>query len=136
MAVRELVIPFIRAADDAAEQKHTGTTYKTPSGESHNVLVDYQKPAELVEKLKLSMPDAGQGKDGLLETIDKVLKYSVNTWDQGFMDKLFASNTPVGVISDLVLSVLNTNVSRCRGTSEEEHLLTMRSFMCTRFRLL
>lgn len=111
MAVRDLIIPFIRSADDAAEQKHTGRTYRDPSGEDRNVLVDYQKPKDLVEKLKLSMPGEGQGKEGLLDTIEKVLKYSVNTWDQGFMDKLFASNTPVGVISDLVLSVLNTNVS-------------------------
>jgi glutamate decarboxylase len=114
MAVKDLIIPFIRAADDAAEQKHTGQTYRAPSGEEHNALVDYQKPKDLFEKLKLNMPGEGQGKEGLLDTIDKVLKYSVNTWDQGFLDKLFASNTPVGVISDLVLSVLNTNVSKCR----------------------
>ncbi|KAL2210890.1 PLP-dependent transferase [Sarocladium strictum] len=110
MAVRDLIIPFIKSADDAAAQKHTGQTYRTASGKEHNTLVDFQKPAEMIEKLKLSMPGEGQGKEGLLETIDKVLKYSVNTWDQGFLDKLFASNTPVGVISDLVLSVLNTNL--------------------------
>lgn len=94
-AVRELIIPFIRDADDAAAQKHTGTTYRKPSGEEHNVLVDYQKPADLVSRLKFSLPDAGKGKEGLLDTIEKVLKYSVNTWDQGFMDKLFSTNTPV-----------------------------------------
>lgn len=93
--MRELVIPFIKAADDAAAQKHTGTTYRAPSGEERNVLVDYLKPADLVARLKLSLPEGGEGKEGLLDTIDKVLKFSVNTWDQGFMDKLFSTNTPV-----------------------------------------
>ena len=45
----------------------------------------------------------------LAETIDKVLEYSVNTWNPGFLDKLYASNNPIGVISDLLLSILNTN---------------------------
>lgn len=45
----------------------------------------------------------------LFEIIDKVLKYSVNTWNPGFLDKLYASNNPIGVISDILLSMLNTN---------------------------
>jgi glutamate decarboxylase len=45
----------------------------------------------------------------LFQTIDKVLQYSVNTWNPGFLDKLYASTNPVGVVSDLILSVLNTN---------------------------
>lgn len=47
--------------------------------------------------------------DELFEVITKVLKYSVNTWNPGFLDKLYASNQPIGVISDMILSVLNTN---------------------------
>jgi hypothetical protein len=43
--------------------------------------------------------------------VQKILKYSVNTWDQGFLDKLYASTNAVGVVSELILSVLNTNVS-------------------------
>jgi len=38
------------------------------------------------------------------------LQYSVNTWDQGFLDKLYASTDAPGVVSELVLAVLNTNV--------------------------
>lgn len=45
----------------------------------------------------------------LFRHIDNVLKYSVNTWNHGFLDKLYASNNPIGVISDVILSVLNTN---------------------------
>lgn len=74
------------------------------------MLVDQLKPADLVNRLKMTLPEEGKGKQGLLDSIARILKYSVNTWDQGFMDKLFSTNTPVGVVSDLVLSVLNTNL--------------------------
>ena len=45
----------------------------------------------------------------LFRHIDNVLKYSVNTWNPGFLDKLYASTNPIGVVSDILLSVLNTN---------------------------
>lgn len=47
--------------------------------------------------------------DKLQVLLDKVLQYSVNTWNPGFLDKLYASNNPIGVVSDMILSVLNTN---------------------------
>ncbi|KAL2883107.1 Glutamate decarboxylase 2 [Colletotrichum sp. CLE4] len=110
-AVKGLIVPYIRAADEAAGQKPSGYTSVDIEGVPSNVLVDTQKPEALVEKLKLSLPEGdGLGKEGLLDVVQKILRYSVNTWDQGFMDKLYASNTPVGVVSDLVLSVLNTNL--------------------------
>lgn len=67
-------------------------------GEPQNVLIDSKKPSELVAKLKFLLPEEGLGKDGLLQSIEKLLKYSVNTWDQGFMDKLYASTTPVSTL--------------------------------------
>lgn len=42
--------------------------------------------------------------------MDKILRYSVNTWDQGFLDKLYASTDAAGVASELILAVLNTNL--------------------------
>lgn len=72
--------------------------------------MDPQTPDQLSSLLKLDLPENGVGRDGLLELVERTLKYSVNTWDQGFMDKLYASTTPVGVISELVLAILNTNV--------------------------
>ncbi|KAK6863829.1 glutamate decarboxylase [Apiospora arundinis] len=110
-AVKSLIIPYVRSADEAALVKTTGQVSKDGQGRPQNTLVDTQKPAELIEKLKLSLPEAeGRGKEGLLATIQDVLKYSVNTWDQGFLDKLYASTNAVGVVSELLLSVLNTNV--------------------------
>ncbi|QYS96119.1 Glutamate decarboxylase [Trichoderma simmonsii] len=109
-SVQQLIIPFIKAADDAAAHKATGNLGLNANGEPHNVLIDSKKPSDLVARLKFLLPEEGLGKDGLLQGIERLLKYSVNTWDQGFMDKLYASNTPVGVVADLILSVLNTNL--------------------------
>ena len=73
-------------------------------------MVDYHTPKELGPVLDLKLEDEGVGKAGLLDLVERTLQYSVNTWDQGFMDKLYASTNPVGVVSELVLGVLNTNV--------------------------
>ena len=72
--------------------------------------MEYHKPQKLAQLLSVSLPSQGRGKEGLLKSIQDVLQYSVNTWDQGFLDKLYASTDPVGVVSELVLAVLNTNV--------------------------
>ena len=93
VAVRQLIIPFVRDADAAATLRSTGKD--DLATESRNVLVDQFEPADLAAKLKFVLPNEGQGKEGLLDGIAKVLRYSVNTWDQGFMDKLYSSNTPV-----------------------------------------
>jgi len=45
--------------------------------------------------MNFELPGNGKGKDGLLSTVEQVLKYSVNTWDQGFLDKLYASTNAV-----------------------------------------
>lgn len=45
-----------------------------------------------MKQLAFSLPEKdGLGRAGLLDAIQQVLKYSVNTWDQGFLDKLYAS---------------------------------------------
>jgi glutamate decarboxylase len=64
----------------------------------------------LKQLLDFNVQDAGQGKDGVLQAVEKILQYSVNTWDQGFLDKLYASTNAVGVASELLLAALNTNV--------------------------
>lgn len=72
---------------------------------------DLLPPAKLQAHLRDILPSAeGTGKDGLLAAISQVLTYSVNTWDQGFLDKLYSSPTPVGVVAEMLLAVLNTNV--------------------------
>lgn len=73
----------------------------------------YHEPRKLKQVFSAQDPlfETGLKHDqaALFKYIDNVLHYSVNTWNPGFLDKLYASNNPIGVISDIVLSVLNTN---------------------------
>lgn len=93
------MLPYIASAD-------TGTG-------AGKLIVESLPPKELDAVFDLDLPSGeGKGKDGLLSVVRKVLKYSVNTWNPGFMDKLYASTDPVGVCSELVLAVLNTNVCK------------------------
>ena len=87
-AVQSLIIPFIRLADEDAAIKYTGHSPRS-------TLVEQHKPEKLVNLIKFDLPSKGKGKDGLLETVEQVLRYSVNTWDQGFLDKLYASTNAV-----------------------------------------
>lgn len=60
-------------------------------------MVEYHTPGELKELFGFVLPDGdvksegegggeGKGKEGLLEVVEKVLRFSVNTWDQGFCE--------------------------------------------------
>ncbi|SLM36545.1 plp-dependent transferase [Lasallia pustulata] len=109
-AVQSLLIPFIRAADEDAATKGIGHGLQVNGGGPRTALVEHHKPAKLTQLLDFQLPDAGKGREGLLASLEKILQYSVNTWDQGFLDKLYASTDAVGIASELILAVLNTNV--------------------------
>lgn len=86
-----------------------------PNSPSYNPasLGTYHEPQELKEVFTKNeeLLHKGVKNDSakLIDQIDKVLKYSVNTWNPGFLDKLYASNNPIGVVGDIILSMLNTN---------------------------
>ena len=82
----------------------------TLPGKSKTVLVDSQHPHELQKQLKLNIPSVGQGDAGLLQSVGAILDSSVNTWNVGFLDKLYASPDAAGLASELLLATLNTNV--------------------------
>lgn len=69
-----------------------------------------REPYEVSKALGLDLPTIGQGQEGIADLLERVLAYSVNTWGQGFLSKLYAEPTPLGPISELILGVLNTNV--------------------------
>jgi len=94
-AVQSLIIPFIKAADEDALTKPTGHGLSVPGGGPRTALVEHHKPEKLVSLLNFELPGDGTGKDGLLATVKQVLKCSVNTWDQGFLDKLYSSTNAV-----------------------------------------
>ena len=92
--------------DAALKGSPNGTSGSTDQDPSINPL----EPKELIKRLGFALPDEGLGKDGLTDILQKILQYSVNTWSQGFLHKLYATTNPIGVVSELILAVLNTNV--------------------------
>jgi len=103
-------VPFIRSADQAAPLKVTGNSSQTPDGQGKNVLVEQLAPDSLLEKFNFNLPEKGRGREGLLKMVRDVLRYSVNTWDQGFLDKLYSSNNAVCQFS--LLLCLDTDFPR------------------------
>ena len=91
-------MPFIKSADEDAAVKHTGHGLAVSGGGPRTSLVEHHKPERLSSLMDFQLPQEGKGKDGLLETVEQVLKYSVNTWHQGFLDKLYSSTSAVGRI--------------------------------------
>ncbi|KAL4754001.1 hypothetical protein BDW72DRAFT_201004 [Aspergillus terricola var. indicus] len=115
--VEDLLIPFIRSADKdtlGPTVPQNGVSKSNRSNGDHALvgtpLVDYKEPEELQDILQLDLPEQGTGQTGLTSVLRKVLRYSVNTWHQGFLDKLYASTNAPGVASELILAALNTNV--------------------------
>lgn len=98
--VKPKILEFIEKSDFNSD-KYEGDSL----GKYHSpqfLKLQFEQQDSLVEGIK-------GDKTSLSIFLDKVLKYSVNTWNPGFLDKLYASNNPIGVISDIILSILNTN---------------------------
>ncbi|GEQ70428.1 hypothetical protein JCM33374_g4105 [Metschnikowia sp. JCM 33374] len=95
------ILSYVASADSGSEDYKQGS------------LGSYHEPQFLKEIFTTDegISEKGLQKDQkrLFNNIDNVLKYSVNTWNPGFLDKLYASNNPIGVVGDIILSLLNTN---------------------------
>ncbi|KAI7905571.1 pyridoxal phosphate-dependent transferase [Cokeromyces recurvatus] len=72
-------------------------------------VVNYKSPEELYKTIDFKLPNEGAGIEGTFELIESAMKYSVNSWNPRFMDKLYAGTNPIGVISELLLAVMNSN---------------------------
>ncbi|CEJ04597.1 hypothetical protein G6F70_007736 [Rhizopus microsporus] len=72
-------------------------------------VVNYHTPEELYKLFDFTLPNKGVGLEGIFKTISSTLEYSVNSWNPRFLDKLYAGTNPIGVISELLLAVLNSN---------------------------
>ncbi|KAK9455305.1 pyridoxal phosphate-dependent transferase [Dipodascopsis uninucleata] len=85
--------------------------YVEQADKSNSSLGSPVPPKELKQLLDngLDLPEVGGGKEEFVKVLDQILSKSVVTWHPGFMDKLYSSTNPVGVASDMVLSLLNTN---------------------------
>ena len=101
---------FIQSADYNASSNPKDNSAKTYDDRPTTTLLDDHPPKELQQLLRFSLPENGRGRQGVVKATQDILKYSVNTWDQGFLDKLYHSTTPVGLAAELLISTLNTNV--------------------------
>lgn len=99
------MVLFIRSADQEEDsRKSDNEDTVQPS------LVGFKDISELRSILPLDLPTAGLGPNGVLTSLRAILKNSVNTFSPGFLSKLFAATNAPGIASDLILSVLNTNL--------------------------
>ncbi|KAF2237444.1 PLP-dependent transferase [Viridothelium virens] len=109
-SIQDLIVPFVKAADADANSKPSGHGTVVSGGAPRTTLVEHHPPQKLQSLMDLELPDEGKGKEGVMAMAKQILQYSVNTWDQGFMDKLYHGNNAIGLISELLLATLNTNV--------------------------
>lgn len=84
-------------------------SYVDATSTSKLPVVHHHPPEELTKLLDLELNDEGVGKDGLAQLLGPIVMNSVREWDPRFCDKLYASTNAIGVISELVLAVLNVN---------------------------
>ncbi|PVU92031.1 hypothetical protein BB561_004065 [Smittium simulii] len=71
--------------------------------------LNYESPKTLMNKLNFNLSQEGCGQTEILDDIVNILKYSPSTFNPGFLSKLYASTTPIGVVSELLTAVLNGN---------------------------
>ncbi|KAK5082054.1 Glutamate decarboxylase 2 [Lithohypha guttulata] len=106
------LIDFVNKADVERNQ-HLARALNSECG-PHSCLVHPQSSSQhdLESSLEsfLNIRDTGAGLEGLPKLIETILEYSVNTSAPGFLDKLYAAPLPPGILAELVLGVLNTNV--------------------------
>lgn len=68
---------------------------------------NYALPPEISEVFG-PIGNEGVSLEETVETLKKVFKYSVNTMNPMYMDKLYPGTTPLGHVSEFVTTVLNT----------------------------
>ncbi|KAL9110338.1 MAG: hypothetical protein Q9227_005069 [Pyrenula ochraceoflavens] len=94
-------------ADDERRSHIEKSAFTSPSPLSSSTA---DSPSALSSLLPLNLPRSGLGRDGFMSAISPILQHSVNTSAPGFLDKLYSAPSPPGLASELLLSVLNTNL--------------------------
>lgn len=68
------------------------------------------EPEDLSQKMDLKIPQLGMDSPYLLQLIQEVLEYSVNTNHPYFMNQMFGKTQPIAFLADILISVLNTSM--------------------------
>ncbi|KAJ1934089.1 Glutamate decarboxylase 2, partial [Linderina macrospora] len=64
---------------------------------------------QLLTTLDLGLGETGVGHEGIWQDIGSICDSAAHTWNKGFLFKLFASPTPIGVIGESLTALLNNN---------------------------
>ncbi|CAG8497804.1 16963_t:CDS:2 [Funneliformis caledonium] len=92
-----------------SQMKDLMVEYVNESRKPGALVVEYKPPEELKTLIDLDLTYTGVGISGLMPLLHNVLRYSVNTWNPKFMDKLYAGTNPVGIITEMLITFLNAN---------------------------
>ncbi|KAG9299605.1 hypothetical protein G9A89_020776 [Geosiphon pyriformis] len=92
-----------------SQMKEIMVEHLKASRDPEALVVNFKPPEELMGLMDLDLPYKGLGLKGLIPLLRNILLYSVNTWNPRFLDKLYAGTNPVGIISEMLISLLNAN---------------------------
>ena len=96
----ELIMPIIKK-------------YLLENGIETTKVIEYLHPNKLIETLDIPLSTSNSKSNVTLvelsKIVENVLKYSVRTSHPRFFDKLYAGGDAIGQISELIISVTNTN---------------------------
>lgn len=73
-------------------------------------VVEWVEPSKLRDLVDLEVPKSGVSHEGLLELARKVVKYSVKTGHPHFVNQLFSSVDPYGLMGQWLTDALNPSV--------------------------
>lgn len=65
-------------------------------------VVEELSPLKLRSRLDTELSSHGSSQDQVLDLIRTILNTSVKTWHPQFLDKLYASTSPIGIIAEMV----------------------------------
>lgn len=97
-AIRPAMAQFIQSGSDVSETRNLDQS------------LDARSPNKFAKAFSLNLPDEPSGIEGMMNLVNKLFDGSINTWDQKFMHKLTSSSNPIGIVSEMVLAVLNAQV--------------------------
>ncbi|KAJ2697746.1 Glutamate decarboxylase 2 [Coemansia sp. IMI 203386] len=108
------------ASNELEELLNTATQvfgdYVRRSTDPQTQVVEPSSVEELLAKLDLSFSNQGVGQQGIWQDINAICNTATNTWSEKFLYKLYSSPTPIGVISESLLGLLNNNVHVFRSS--------------------
>ncbi|PIA12738.1 PLP-dependent transferase [Coemansia reversa NRRL 1564] len=93
-----------------AEASEVLSEYVQHSQQQDTTIFRDKPPEILRQELDLSLfPEHGVGKSEIWHDVRTICATATNTWNSGFLYKLYAAPTPIGVVGETLLGVLNNN---------------------------